>query len=65
MYMAKTKKEYLRYFRSEVLPLIREQFEQDGRIDRPARRETWNNDIDALVEDRQLPKHAIDWTCPW
>jgi hypothetical protein len=65
MYMARTKKEYLRYFRSEVLPLIREQYEQDGCIDYPARREAWNNDIDCLVRDRQLPQRAIDWVCPW
>jgi hypothetical protein len=65
MYMARTKKEYLRYFRSEVLPLIREQYEQDRRIDYPARREAWNNDIDALVKDGQLPQCAINWICPW
>ena len=65
MYIARTKKEYEKYFRTEVLPFIREQFEQDKRIDYPARRETWNNDIDALVRDRQLPQRAIDWVCPW
>jgi hypothetical protein len=63
--MARTKKEYLRYFKSEVLPFIREQYEQDRRVDYTARRETWNNDIDSLVRDRQLPQRAINWVCPW
>jgi hypothetical protein len=61
----KTKKEYMQYFKENILPHIKAEYEQDGRIDYPARREAWNNDIDCLVRDRQLPQRAIDWVCPW
>ncbi len=42
------KKQVVRMFRDEILPSIRERYEQDRRIDYPARREAWNNYTDAL-----------------
>ena len=66
--IAKTKKEFESYFRQEVLPELqkkeREYFRKSS-VDIPLRREEWNNLIDALVEDGQLPKRALDWYCPW
>ena len=60
------KKEALRLFRSEVLPIIRDQYEQDRRIDYPARREAWNNFTDSLHRDRQISDWAADnWTNPF
>lgn len=63
--MIRTKKQFERFFRAEVLPTVRDQFEQDGRIDYPARREYWNNELDAMAEDRQIPRHGVNWVCPW
>lgn len=68
--LAKTKKEFQQYFKSELLPMCVEQEKQwqntqRPTIDRPLRRETWNNVIDELIRDRQLPKHAENWCAPW
>lgn len=63
--MMKTKKEFEKFFKSEILPAVRETYEQDRRIDYPARREEWNNTIDFMVKDRQLPQRAVNWSCPW
>jgi len=64
----RTKKDFLKFFRAEILPEIQKmEKEYFGRpsIDHPLRREEWNNIIDAMVTDRELPKHAIEWSCPW
>ena len=44
-------------FITEILPMIQEQYEQDGIPDIPARCEAWNNWIDALCTDEQIS----DW----
>jgi hypothetical protein len=64
-YIAKTKKQFEAYFKSEILPHVKTQYEQDNRIDYPARREEWNNCIDELLKNRQLPRNAENWCCPW
>jgi len=66
MYIAKTKKEFLEYFKAEFLPEIKKQENefQPG-IDRPMRREAWNNLIDSYLRDRMLPRIAENWCCPW
>lgn len=61
----KTKKEFENYFKNLVLPNIRSEYEWGRRIDYPARREAWNNTIDMLVRDEELPEKARDWSCPW
>lgn len=65
----KTKKEFEQYFRLEILPSIKakESEYKTGRysVDLPMRREAWNNLIDCMVKDNQLPKRSIDWECPW
>lgn len=63
--MIRTKAAFLRHFRAEILPAVREQYEQDRRVDAPARREAWNNLIDAMIKDRELPRYAERWVCPW
>lgn len=64
--MKATKKQVLRDFRENVLPSIRATYEQDGRVDGPARREAWNNYTDALCTDRQITRHQCDnWTNPF
>ena len=52
-------------FRAEILPLVREQYEQDGVPDYPARCEAWNNWTDALCkEGRITPKQYDTWRAP-
>ena len=44
-------------FTTEILPIIQEHHEQDGKPDYPARCETWNNWTDSLCKDGQIS----DW----
>jgi|TARA_R110002051_G_scaffold274858_1_gene335555 hypothetical protein len=44
-------------FITEILPMIQEQYEQDGIPDIPARCESWNNWTDSLCKDEQIS----DW----
>jgi len=62
-YLTTTKKNFEKIFRREYLPMIRR--EESRGIDYPLRRESWNNLIDALVKDGDLPGKANDWVCPW
>lgn len=61
-----TKADVLRDFRENILPLIRAKYETDGRVDGPARREEWNNYVDALAQDRVITRWQADnWTNPF
>lgn len=53
----KTKKEFERYFKSEIELNI-------PKWDKPALRERWNNTIDSYVKDGSLPDRASDWAHP-
>lgn len=56
------KSEFERVFRAEILPdLIRA---ERGRVDRPMRREAWNDAIDSFIRDGLLPLRAGDWLHP-
>ena len=66
MYITKTKKEFEKHFRAEILPIIKaKESEYTNGVDTVMRREAWNDYIDSLVKDRQLPKKAMDWSAPW
>lgn len=66
MYMFTTKKAFEKYFRREILPTLQGYEARYTRgIDHPLRREEWNNYIDMLVREGDLPEKAIDWSCPW
>jgi hypothetical protein len=65
MYVAKTRRDFESYFRREILPQIRVMFESDGLVDNPARHETWNNQIDVMIRNGELPPRAAEWRCPW
>ena len=61
-----TKAEVLRRFREEVLPYIRQRYEQDGRVDTVARREAWNDYTDMLAKNREITtKQYEDWDNPF
>ena len=63
--MAKlTKKQFEDVFREEVLPYVVERYERDGVPDKPARREAWNEAVDAYMRDRRLPEAAGNWGHP-
>jgi len=59
----KTKKEFQDFFKTEILPHLGEK--PGPGIDRPMRREAWNNTIDGMLRDGELPKRAEEWACPW
>lgn len=44
-------------FENEVLPHVKTAYEQDGVMDRPARREAWCNFIDSLNKDGELTEY--------
>jgi hypothetical protein len=52
-------------FTTEILPMIQEQYEQDGIPDWPARRECWNNWTDSLACDEQISDWQVhNWGHP-
>lgn len=52
-------------FTNEILPMIQEQYEQDGIADYPARREAWNNWTDSLACDEQISDWQVhNWGHP-
>ena len=64
----RTKPQFEALFRSEIMPGVWrwEAKSQDGWrwADGPMRREEWNNTVDALVQSRELPERARNWTHP-
>ena len=52
-------------FRFWILPTDREQYEQDGIPDGPARRETWNNWTDSLCKNEHISAwQYANWSHP-
>lgn len=53
------------WFKAEALPLIRDEYEQDGRRDLPARRKAWNNFTDYLQKEGLITMHQYEtWIHP-
>ena len=53
------------YFTTEILPMIQEQYEQDGCPDWPARCEAWNNWTDMLCKDGEISEwQYANWSHP-
>lgn len=60
-----TKEEAERQYRDYVLPEVKKQYEQSGRIDKPARAEAWGIFIDGLCKDGQITmKQYETWEQP-
>jgi hypothetical protein len=55
-----TRKEILAMFKEEVLPYVKEQYEKDGRVDRIARREAFNNFTDSLFKDGMITEKTYN-----
>ena len=53
------------YFTEEILPMIQEQYEQDGVPDWPARCEAWINWTDMLCKDGEISEwQYANWSHP-
>lgn len=60
-----TKAEAEAQWREHYLPSVRAQFEKNGRVDEPARAESWNNYTDALCKNGDITKRQYaTWTHP-
>jgi len=60
-----TRDEAIIRFETELLPLIIEEFEQDGVPDIPARSEAFNNWTDALCKNGEISEWQYNnWTHP-
>ena len=60
-----TYKEAVEEFTTDILPTVRENYEQYGVIDVPARREAWNDWMDVLCKDGDVTEHQYNnWCLP-
>jgi hypothetical protein len=60
-----TKQEAVKHFKRYDLKRVREEYEQDGVPDWPARREAWNNFADYLRRAGHITRRQYDtWTHP-
>ena len=60
-----TRDQAIEIFDNCILPIVAEQYEQDGRADECARRETWNNWTDSLCKDREISDWQYEnWSQP-
>ena len=60
-----TKRQAVSMFVFAVLPEVKAAYEQDGRKDRVARSEAWNNYTDALCKDRLITLRQYEtWAHP-
>jgi hypothetical protein len=60
-----TKAQALEVFRADIMPIVRERFERDGRADYPARSEAWNEYTDSLCKDGSITLRQYEtWTAP-
>ena len=60
-----TKAEVVKIWRREILPLVKQEYEQDGIPDYPARREAWNNWTDHLCKTGLITLHQYEnWVGP-
>jgi hypothetical protein len=52
-------------FEFDILPFVRDEYEEDGEPDWPARRESWNNWTDSLCKDGQISDWQYEnWSQP-
>jgi len=57
-----TKREAIKLFKTEILPLVRAKYETDGVVDHPARAEAWNNWTEALCKRSLItPRQYETW----
>jgi len=60
-----TKRRAEELWRKKVLPHVSAEFEKNGRVDVPARAESWNNFTDALCKSKLITTRQYDtWGHP-
>ena len=60
-----TRAQAIKDFEGFILPLVRQEYEQDGIPDIPARREAWNNWTDSLCQNGQISDWQYEnWSHP-
>ena len=60
-----TWKEACERFENEILPIVQERYEKDGRIDECARSESWNNWTDYLCKEGKISDWQYEnWSHP-
>ena len=65
IYSVMTRDEAIDQFIDSVLPAVVEEYEQDGELDGPARREAWNNWTDMLCKDGLISDwQYANWSQP-
>jgi len=62
----RTRAEAILEFKADVLPGVRAEYEKDGQVDAPARREAWNNWTDALCKEGRITRQQYEtWEGPF
>jgi len=61
---AMSKRDLIQQFRDDILPAIQKRYEKNGRKDIPARREAWNNWLDALEKGGQITVQQAGMVLP-
>lgn len=65
LYTVITRDEAIDQFIDSVLPAVVEEYEQDGELDGPARREAWNNFTDYLCKAGEISDwQYANWSQP-
>jgi len=60
-----TKVEAVRIYKEEILPSVKDQYEQDGITDKPARQFAWQCFIDSLCKNGEITQRQYDtWGNP-
>jgi hypothetical protein len=59
-----SKKDFESMFKTDLLPMVVDDYEMDGVPDGPARREMWNDTVDFYLKDGMLPAGAENWSHP-
>ena len=58
-----TEAQVIEQFEEMILPMVKNQYEQDGIIDKPARREYFNNYTDSLCKDGEITEELYNNIC--
>lgn len=60
-----TKEQAIKFYKEEILPSVKKQYESDGIIDKPARQFAWQIYIDGLCKDGEISQRQYDtWGNP-
>lgn len=58
-----TQREFDKYFKQEILPVIAQRYEKNGIPDRPARKEAYNNETDTFCKNGLITEKQYNNWC--